>query len=126
MSKSDYLESKIIRHLIGQATWSAPASLWLALFTSDPGEAGGGTEMSGGTPAYARKQITFGSESGGQASNSSSVSVNVPTGTTTYWAIMDASSGGNVLYSDAFDAPIDTASGTPLVFAAGDIIVQEK
>lgn len=126
MGKSNYLESKIIKHITGEATFSSPASLWLALYTSDPGEADTGTEASGGSPAYARKQITFGAESGGQASNTSSVSVDVPTGTVTHFGIRDASSGGNLLYSDAFEIPIDTTSGTPLVFAIGDIIIQEK
>lgn len=127
MGKTDYLESKIVRHIIGAATFTPPAGLYLALFTSDPGEAGStANEMTGGSPAYARKPITFGTESGGQASNSAQISVNVPTGTTTHFGIMDAVSGGNMLYSDAFEIPISTVSGTPLVFAAGDVFIQEK
>lgn len=127
MGKTDYLESKVLRHIIGAAAFTQPASLWIALYTADPTEAGLTTaEMTGGAPAYARKQITFGTESGGQASNSVAVSVDVPTGLTTHFAILDASTAGNMLYTDAFETPIDTASGTPLVFAIGDIIIQEK
>ncbi len=126
MGKSNYLESKIVRHIINQASFTIPSGLYLALYTSDPTEADTGTEASGGSPAYARKAITFGSESGGQASNSGSVSVDVPTGVITHFGIRDASSGGNLLYYDAFEIPINTVSGTPLVFAIGDIIIQEK
>ncbi len=127
MGKTDYLESKIVRHIIGAATFTPPAGLYLALFSSDPTDTGAaGTEMSGGSPAYARKPITFGTESGGQAANSAQISVNVPTGTATHFGIMDAVSGGNMLYTDAFELPITTVSGTPLVFAAGDVLIQEK
>lgn len=126
MSKSDYLESKVLRHIIGAAAYTAPASIYLGLLSSDPGETGGGTELSGGSPAYARKPITWGTESGGTVANSVAVSVNVPTGTATHWGLFDAVSGGNLLYSDSFESPIATASGTPLVFAIGDITITEK
>lgn len=126
MGKSNYLESKIIKHITGEATWSAPAGRYLALYTSDPGEADSGTEATGGSPAYARKSITFAAESGGQAANSASVSIDPPTATITHFGIRDAVSGGNLLYYDAFEIPIDTVSGTPLVFAIGDIVIAEK
>lgn len=124
-SKSNYLESKILRHIINAAAYSAPATLYLALYSSDPTEADTGTEISGGSPAYARKSIAFGTESGGTVANSGSISVNVPTGTVTHWGIRDASSGGNLMYYGAFDVPISTTSGTPLVFAAGDLTITE-
>lgn len=127
MSKSDYLESKVVRHIIGAAAYTAPANIYLGLLTSDPTETGtAGTEMSGGSPAYARKPITWGTEANGTVANSVAVSVNVPTGTATHWGLFDAVSGGNLLYSDSFESPIATASGTPLVFAIGDITITEK
>lgn len=126
MSKSDYLESKIVRHIINAAAYTAPATLYLALFTTDPGETGSGTEMTGGSPAYARKPITWGTEANGTVANSVAVSVNPATASVTHWGIYDAVSGGNLMYSDNFETPIDTVSGTPLVFAIGDITITEK
>lgn len=124
-SKSNYLESKVLRHVINAAAYTAPATLYLALYSSDPTEADTGTELSGGSPAYARKSITFGTEANGTVANSASISVNVPTGTATHWGIRDALTGGNLMYFGAFDVPISTTSGTPLVFAIGDLTVSE-
>ena len=53
MSFSDYLENALLDHLFGKATFSAPANIFIALFTVAPADDGtGGTEVSGG--AYAR------------------------------------------------------------------------
>lgn len=123
--KSNYLQTKIVRHVINAAAYTAPATLYLALYTSDPTKADTGTEATGGTPAYARKAITFGTEANGTVANSASISVDVPTGTITHWGIRDASSGGNLMYFDDFDVPISTTSGTPLVFAIGDLTITE-
>jgi len=126
MSKSNYLESKVLRHVINAASFTPPAALYLALYTSDPTEADTGAEASGGSPAYARQAITFGTESGGTVASSAQVSLNVPTGTITHYGIRDAATAGNLLYYGAFEVPISTTSGTPLVFAAGDITITEK
>ena len=53
MSFSNYLENKILLHVFGATPYTAPATLYVALFTSDPGEGGTGTEVSGGS--YARR-----------------------------------------------------------------------
>ena len=51
---SDYLENKLIDHLFRAGTFAKPTALWVALFTGAPGDAGGGTEVSGGS--YAREE----------------------------------------------------------------------
>ena len=49
--KSDYLENKVLDHILGNTAYTAPATLYFALFTSAPSDAGGG----GGTePVEAR------------------------------------------------------------------------
>jgi hypothetical protein len=124
--KSNYLESKVLRHILNAATFTPPSGLYLALYTSDPTEADTGTEVTGGSPAYARKAITFGTESGGTAANTGSVSMDCPTTSVTHWGIRDAATSGNLLYYGSFDVPLSTTSGTPLVFAVGDITITEK
>ena len=45
---SDYLENKVVGHVFGGAAYTAPATLYVALYTSAPSDTGGGTEVSGG------------------------------------------------------------------------------
>jgi hypothetical protein len=53
MSFTNYLENKVMAYVFtGTAFTSPSSSLYLALFTTDPGEGGSGTEVSG--TSYAR------------------------------------------------------------------------
>ena len=53
MSFTNFLETEILDHVFAGAAYSAPSQHYLGLFTAAPGEAGGGTELSGS--AYVRK-----------------------------------------------------------------------
>ena len=44
MSFSNYLETELLDHVFTNSAYTAPSTLYLALFTGAPGEAGGGTE----------------------------------------------------------------------------------
>lgn len=55
------------------------AALYAALYTTAPG-ASAGTEVTGGSPAYARKSISWSASSGGVTSGT--VTFDVPSGTT--------------------------------------------
>ena len=68
MSFSNYLEDAVLNHVFGGSSYTAPTTLYVALFTSAPSDTGGGTEVSGG--AYARQTGAF-TVSSGTASNSS-------------------------------------------------------
>lgn len=70
----------------------AGAGDYLSLHTADPGTTGT-SEATGGSPAYARKQTTWGSPSGG-AITGSSVTFDVPAGTYTHWGRWTAVTGG--------------------------------
>ena len=48
---SDYLENKVLGHVFGGTAYTAPTTLYVALYTVAPSDTGGGTEVSGG--AYA-------------------------------------------------------------------------
>lgn len=120
MSFSNYLENKVLLHVFGASAYTAPATLYVALFTSDPGEAGTGTEVSGGS--YARQTIAF-TVTGSQASNTAAVEFPTATaswGTITYAAVYDAVSGGNLLASGALTTSKTIASGDVLRIPAGD------
>lgn len=120
MSFSNYLENKVLLHVFGATAYTAPTTLYCALFTTDPGEAGTGTEVSGG--AYARQTITF-TVSDNLASNTAAVEFPTATaswGTITYAAVYDASSGGNLLASGALTTSKTIGSGDVLRIPAGD------
>ena len=120
MSFSNYLENKVLLHVFGATAYTAPSTLYVALFTSDPGETGSGTEVSGGS--YARQTATF-TVTGNQASNTTAVEFPTATGswgTITYAAVYDAVSGGNLLASGALTTSKTIASGDVLRIPAGD------
>lgn len=97
MSFTNHLETEILDHVFGGAAYTAPSTLYVGLFTAAPGEAGGGTECSGG--AYARQSMAF-TVSGNTASNTSAVEFPAATsdwGTITHAGIFDASTGGNLM-----------------------------
>ncbi len=121
MSYTDYLEDEIQDHIHGNGSFSAPAGQYLALFSVTPSDAGGGTELSGN--GYARQSITFGASSGGVASNTNTVTFTASGGD---WsaavsaAVMDASSGGNMLEWNAITS-VTVTDGSSLEYGAGDI-----
>ena len=96
---SDYAELKILDHCLGTVSWTMPAAVYLGLFTSDPGEATGGTEVSGGS--YARQAVAFNAASGGATENTAEIAFPVATaawGTITHVTIFDALTGGNRIW----------------------------
>lgn len=42
---SNYLEQALVNHIFRDTAYSAPTSIYIALFTSDPGEDGSGAEV---------------------------------------------------------------------------------
>ncbi|MFI2561578.1 phage tail fiber protein [Nocardia farcinica] len=68
---------------------------WISVHTGDPGTAGD-NEASGGSPAYARKQTTWTSGTGGVVTGSQ-VAIDVPPGTYTFMGVWNAASGGTMV-----------------------------
>ena len=77
---------------------------YASLHTASPGESGT-SEVTGGSPAYARKAITMAAASGGQIAASNQPVFDVPGGTTvTHVGFWSAVSGGTFLgYADVTD-----------------------
>jgi hypothetical protein len=126
-AKSNYAENLVLDWLLGGSTPTRPSARYLALFHSDPGEASGGTEVTGGS--YARQAITFGAASSGSTSNSADISfVNMPSTTATpitHFAVFDAVSSGNKLYYGQLTVSKVTNSGDTLTVLAGQIVISE-
>jgi hypothetical protein len=77
---------------------------YASLHTADPGTTGA-DEVTGGTPAYARKALTWAASSGG-SKGASLVTFDVGAGTTvTHFGLWSAVSGGTFLGGSALPAP---------------------
>lgn len=118
---SNYLENKVVGHVFGGSAYTAPSTLYVALYTSAPSDTGGGTEVSGG--AYARQTAAF-TISADTASNTSAIEY--PTATANYGTVVavgvfDASSSGNLLAYGNLTASKTVSTGDVFRFNAGAI-----
>jgi len=125
---SDFLENELLDHVLSAATFTAAATLYAALFTAAPSDAGGGTEVVGGT--YARVSKTnnatnFPAASGGSKSNGTDIDFGTATadwGIVTHVAIIDAAAAGNFYFWGALNSSRDVKNGDSFKFAATKLI----
>ena len=89
------------------------AGTWLSLHTADPGTTGT-SEATGGSPAYARKQTSWGGASG-SASTGSQVTFDAPAGTYTFVGLWSASTAGTFIDKVAITSTTLGAQGQILV-----------
>ena len=122
---STYLEDALINATLRNTTYTSVATVYVSLWTSDPTDAGSGTEVSGGS--YARTAVTFGAPSSGVSTNSADVTFPTATGTwgTVGWiGINDALSGGNLLYHTPLDVAKAITTGDVFKIATGNLSVE--
>ena len=60
---SNFLENALINATLRNTTYTSVATIYVALYTSDPTDADTGTEVTGGS--YARTSVTFAAPSNG-------------------------------------------------------------
>lgn len=121
---SNYLENALINAVLRNTTYTSPATVYVSLWTTDPTDAGSGTEVSGGS--YARTSVTFASPSGGVTSNSADVTFPQATaswGTVAYIGLNDASTSGNLLFHTPLDTSKTIDSGDIFKIASGSLTV---
>jgi hypothetical protein len=121
---SNYLENALINVTLRATSYTAPTTVYVALYTNDPTDADTGTEVSG--TAYARQSVTFGAPSNGATTNSAAVEfpqAGGAWGTITHIGIRDASTAGNLLYHTALDASKTIATGDVFRIASGSLSV---
>ncbi|MBK1883661.1 hypothetical protein JIN85_14665 [Luteolibacter pohnpeiensis] len=127
---SDYLENKLADHILGGSDYTRPATVYLALYTAGPTDAGGGTEVSGN--GYARASVTnnntnFPGASAGLKANGAAITFSAATGawgSITHFAIFDSSSGGNMLIHGALTTSKVVETGDVPSFPIGSISLQ--
>ena len=121
---SNYLENALINVTLRNTAFTAVSAPYVGLFTSDPTDAGSGTEVSGGS--YARTAVTFGAPSNGVSTNSADVTFPTATaswGTVGWIGIYDASTSGNLLYHTPLDTSKTIDSGDIFKISSGNLSV---
>jgi expansin (peptidoglycan-binding protein) len=133
--KANYLSNKIL-NLLGDATLTAPATYYLALFTVMPAADGtGGTECAS-AGSYARVAITANttnfptttteSVANGAAFAFPQASADWMTAANIVgWGLYDASTSGNLWYAGPVTVPAPVLSGQTATFPIGDLTITE-
>jgi len=126
---TDYLEGEIIKHIFRTGSFTKPSVLAVGLFTAAPSDAGGGTEVTGGS--YARATLNpldanwaAPSSGNGVTSNSSTITFATPSanwGSVTHFAVFDAASAGNMLFWGSLTVSKTINSGDTVTFPAGSL-----
>ena len=130
--KGDFFENKVLNTFIGRSsTYTAPTTLDVALYTVAPTDAGGGTEVTGGS--YVRKNVpndaaTWGADTTtGSKSNTAAirfVEATASWGTVVGFALF-APSTNDQLYNGLITPNKAIGSGITPEFAIGQLTITE-
>lgn len=123
---SNYLENKVLDHVLGNTVYTPATSLYIGLWTADSGLESGTltSEVSGGS--YARQAVTFDAAVSGSSESAATVTFPAATanwGTITHVAVMDASTGGNVLFHGAVTTSKTIETGDTFQVSAGNLTI---
>lgn len=135
---SNFLENKVLDHVLryGTAPYTAPSTVYIALFNNTSGNAA--TNLEAGTltdevsttgTAYARQSVTFGAASSGTIASNATVTFPTATGsgfgTVTHIALMDSDveGSGNVLFWGALATSKAVGVDDTFSIASGSLTV---
>ena len=132
-ASSNYLENKVLDHVLKVAAYTQPSNLYLGLFTNTSGSAAAnleaGTltdEVSTSGTNYSRKAVAFGSASGGTSATNATVTFDAASatwGTITHVAVMDQATGGNVLFWGAVTTSKSIEAGDTFQVSTGNLTI---
>ncbi|MCR8656927.1 phage tail fiber protein [Paenibacillus endoradicis] len=142
LAVSNYLADKLLNGVFRGQAYTFPATVYIALYTSNPTAADTGSEVSGG--GYVRKSVTFSAPVTENAeiyhpgigalvtvprrTIKSSAEIVFPVATAnwnliTHVAIRDALTGGNLLYYGAVTNPKTISVSDIIKFPVGDVVL---
>ena len=119
---SNYLENKLLDHVLRNTSYTSPTTVYVGLYTSNPDEGNTGTEVSGGS--YARQPLSVTTASGGIVTSSADVSFPQATGswgTISHIGLLDALTSGNLLMYTELTTSKVIESGDVLKIATGSL-----
>jgi len=123
---SNYLENALINATLRNTSYTSPTTVYVSLWTSNPTDAGSGTEVSTSGTSYARTAVTFGAPSDGASTNNADVTFPTATaswGTVGWIGINDASTSGNLLYHTPLDTSKTIDTGDIFKISSGNLSV---
>jgi len=121
---SNFLENALVNATLRNTTYTSPATVYVALFTTDPTDAATGTEVTGGS--YARTSVAFAAPSNGASASNADCTFPTCTstwGTVSHIGIFDASTSGNLLYHTPLDTSKTIETGDIFKIASGSLTV---
>ena len=109
MSISNYAENKILDHLTGRASWTAPSTVYIKLHTADAGEDG----TNNAAANTSRQSAAWSAASSGSIVTSGTIEwTNVSTTETySHWSAWDNSTAGNCLWTGALSSSAAVTAG---------------
>lgn len=127
MAMSDYLEEQLLNEALRAVDWTPPATVYLALHTTDPlDDDSGGGEVTGGS--YARQAMSFAAAVNPDGTCATDTDITFPTasadwGVVTHIGIYDAVSAGNLLFHGALDTARNILNGDVFKVTSGQLVV---
>lgn len=121
---SNYLENALLNAVLRNTSYTSPTTCYVGLFTSDPTDAGSGTECTGGS--YARISVSFNAPSNGVCTNSADLTFNQATtdwGTISHIGLHDNVTSGNLLFHTILDASKSIATSDQFKINSGSLTV---
>ena len=132
MSMSNTTENDVLKMMLEgtDPSWRAGATVWVALHTADPCEAGSAVTSEATYTSYARVAVTKATgwtDGGSTFSNAALVQFPQCTGGSnaiTHFSVVTTTSGaGQILVSGALSATLNVATGIQPQFAIGELDV---
>jgi hypothetical protein len=121
---TDYLENKILDHVLRNDSYTSPTTCFVGLFTVAPTDTTSGTEVSGGS--YARQELAVSAASDGVVTSSADVVFPQATanwGTISHIGILDALTSGNLLMYTPLTTSKTIEEGDILKVSSGNLTV---
>lgn len=121
---TNYLENKLLDHVLRNVSYTSPTTSYVGLFTAAPTDTLSGTEVSGGS--YARQVLSVTTASDGIVTSSADVNFPQATaswGTISHVGIFDALTSGNLLMYTALTTSKTIDEGDILKISTNNLTV---
>lgn len=122
---SDFLENKLLDHVLRGTSYSSPTTVFVGLYTSDPGDDNSGTECTGAS--YARQQLSVTTATAGIVTSSADVIFPQATdswGTISHIGLLDAVTSGNLLMHTPLTTSKTIDTGDIFKIASGSLTAE--
>lgn len=121
---TNYLENKLLDHVLNNTSYTSPTTTFVGLFTAAPTDTASGTEVSGGS--YARQVLSVSTASDGVVTSDSDITFPQATGnwgTIVAIGVHDALSSGNLLMYTDLTTSKTIETGDILKISSGSLTV---